>query len=98
MRLSAGGAALDAADHDAVLIDDLQSWITPGQAAGHRLLCTRALAPAVADAPDGTASLVVQMASAGRDRRTSCYREYERGRAAWAASTGEAGAPGDAAT
>ena len=40
----------------------------------------------------------MQMASAGRDRRTSCYREYERGRAAWAASTGEAGAPGDAAT
>ena len=57
----------------------------PGQAAGHRLLCASALAPAVADAPEGTASLVVQMASAGRDRGTPCFREYERGRAAWAA-------------
>ena len=73
VRLSAGGAALDAADHDAVLIDDLQSWITPGQAAGHRLLCTRALAPAVADAPDGTASLVVIYREVGytADRRVA---------------------------
>ena len=70
----AGGAPADAeARYSAVLLDDLQRWTLPRQVAGHAALAS--------GPPGGPEPLLIQMASAGRERETPCYREYAYGRA-----------------
>ena len=73
MRVAGGAAADVAARYSAVLLDDLERWTLPRQAAGHA---------ALANGPGrGAEPLLVQMAAAGWDRETPCYREFAYGRA-----------------